>query len=62
MQGIVPESIRRVMLIRPIFKQAAGNDHGLNLGGALENVENSCVAEDAADGVLEREAVAAVDL
>src|SRR5262245_15338200 len=47
--------------VRP-FKQAAGDHLGLDLGGAFEDVEDAGVAEDAAHGVLEREAVAAVDL
>ena len=42
--------------------EAAGDDLRLDLGGALEDVEDAGVAQDAADRVFEGIAVAAVDL
>ena len=44
------------------LEQAAGDDLGLDFGGALEDREDAGVAEHAADRVFEGEAVAAVDL
>src|SRR6185437_16401396 len=46
----------------PSGQQAAGDDMGLDLSGALEDVEDAGVAEDAADRVFEGVAVAAMDL
>lgn len=43
-------------------QQPTGNNLRLNLGGTLKDVEDAGVAEDAADLVFQREAVAAVDL
>ncbi len=62
------EALRRTRQInvRPslvgAFEEAAGDDLRLDLGRALEDVEDARVAQHAADGVLERKAVAAVDL
>src|SRR6056297_3900295 len=43
-------------------EQAAGDHLGLDLRGTLEDVEDARVAEDAADVVFQRKAVAAMDL
>ena len=44
------------------FDQAAGDDHGLNLAGTFENVQDTGILKDAADRVFERKAIAAMDL
>lgn len=47
---------------RSAFQNAPGDDTRLNFGRALKDVEDAAVAEDAADGVFEGKAIAAVDL
>ncbi len=42
--------------------QPAGDDLRLDLGGTLENVQDARVAQDTADRIFERIAVAAMDL
>src|SRR5271166_1444849 len=53
---------RFVFELIPAGEQAAGDDLRLDLGSALEDVEDAGVAENPAYRIFERVAVAAVDL
>src|SRR5690606_656102 len=44
------------------LQQAAGDDIGLNFGRAFEDIENAGIAQDAADRIFQRIAVAAMNL
>lgn len=43
-------------------EHAAGDDHGLHLASALENIEDTGILQNAANRIFQREAIAAMDL
>src|SRR5690606_12544528 len=45
-----------------LFQQSSPYDHGLNFARALENIQDARIGQNAADRILHRKAVAAMDL